>query len=91
MRIKSNHYYVLKTHPGISGFKRINEWVEAVVTGLKARHNRSDVDREYLANGLRRFRLGDGHLPDYQPRVSEVEALRWLDVNVYQGIVEVKE
>ena len=90
MRIKSNHYYVLKTHPGISGFIRFNEWVESIVTGHRARSHRSDIDREYLANGLRYFRLGNGHLPDYQPVVSEVEALRWLDANLYQEIVAVK-
>ncbi len=88
MRVKSDHYYVLRDHPGISGFKRVNEWTECIVTGHKARHNRSILDREYLANGLGRFRLGDGHLPDYQPIVNEVEALRWLDSNLYQAIVE---
>lgn len=55
----------------------------------KARNCRLSIVREYLANGLRRFRLADGHLPEYQPVVREVDALRWLDANPYGEIVEV--
>jgi len=90
MRIKPNSYYVLADHPGISGFKDWTRKTECVVTGLKARNNRSIVAREYLANGMRLFRLNDGHLPDYQPITSEVEALRFLDANPFQSIVEVE-
>ena len=32
------------------------------------------------------FRLSDGHLPEYQPRACEEDALKWLDKNVYQRI-----
>ena len=51
-------------------------------------NNRGLVVREYLASGLGKFRLADGHLPDYQPIASEVEALRRLDQNPFQGIVK---
>lgn len=46
-------------------------------------------EREYLANGLRKFRVADGHLPDHQPILREVDALRWLDANPFQEIVEI--
>ena len=88
MRIQKSHYYVLRTHPGISGFMQWDKWVESVVTGHKAANNRCSVNREYLANGLSKFRLGDGHLPECQPIAAEVDALRWLDANPYQEIIE---
>lgn len=89
MRIKANHYYVLARHPGISGFQDFTRKVESITTGHKARNNRSYVEREYLAKGLGKFRLDDGHLPDYQPIVSEVEMLRWLTANPFSEAVKV--
>jgi hypothetical protein len=86
LRIKKGHFYVLADHPGISGFKDYTRKVETVVTAEKARNHRYCVDREYLASGRGTFRVHDGHLPDYQPRMSEVDALRWLDANPFQGI-----
>jgi hypothetical protein len=88
MKIKTGHYYVLADHPGISGFKDWTRKVECIVTAEKARHSRPYIAREYLANGIRQFRLYDGHLPDYQPIAREVEALHWLDANPFQAIVE---
>lgn len=90
MRIRSDRYYVLRTHPGISGFIRVNDWVETIMTGYKARHHRSDVDREYLVTGLGKYKIGDGHLSDFQPVLSEDDALRWLDANPYGGIVAIQ-
>lgn len=90
MRIRSDHYYVLSDHPGISGFKDWTRKVECIVTGLKARNNRTILAREYLARGYGHFRLNDGHLPEYCPIVSEVDALRWLDENPFQTITEVE-
>ncbi len=78
MKIKDNHYYILKSHPGISGFKR-DTWEYRIVTGRKAKLHKIEIEKEYLANGLGQFRLEEGHLPEYQPIVSEIEALRWLD------------
>ena len=88
IRIKAGHYYVLADHPGISGFKDWTRKVECIVSADKARHNRALIDREYLANGLGTFRIDDGHLPDHQPRVSEVEALRFLDSNPFSCAVK---
>ena len=87
MRIKRNSYYVLADYPGISGFKDWTRKVECVVTGHKASKNRSIVQREYVPNGGM-FRVNDGHLPEFQPRLSEVEALRWLDSNPFQEAVK---
>lgn len=89
MRIKLNSYYVLADHPGISGFKDWNRKVESICTGHKARNNRSLVVREYLATGLGKFRVCDGHLPEHCPIVSEVEMLRWLDANQFQDAVKI--
>lgn len=89
MRIKNGHYYVLADYPGISGFRDYSRKEECIVTAEKARNRRTLIDREYLATGKGQFRLGDGHLPDYQPRTSEVEALRWLDQNPFGEIVAV--
>lgn len=89
LRIKAGHYYVFADYPGISGFKDYTRKAESVVTADKARLRRYNIDREYLANGLRKFRLADGHLPEHQTVVREVEALRWLDENPFQEIVEV--
>jgi hypothetical protein len=86
MRIQQGHYYVLAEYPGISGFKDYTHKEERVVSALKARSRRSIIDREYLATGRGSFRVDDGHLPDYQPIVSEVEALRWLDANPFSAI-----
>ena len=88
-RIRDHHYYVLARHPGISGFQDWTTSEEVVVTGRKARLERCNFAREYLATGRRRFRLHDGHLPGYMPEVPEVDALRWLDANPFGEIAEV--
>lgn len=86
MRIKSNHYYVLRQNGGIYAGP-VKEY-EAITTGLKARNARPYVLREYLATRRGQFRLQDGHLPEHCPITSEVEALRWLDANPFQFIIQ---
>lgn len=88
MRIKRNAYYVLADYPGISGFKDWTRKEECIVTGHKAANNRSIVDREYLATGQGEFRCDDGHLPEYQPIMKEVDALRFLDTNPFSRIIK---
>lgn len=90
LRIRDGHYYVLGFHPGISGFKQWDKVEEHIVSAAKARNNRAYLLREYLARGLGSFRCDDGHLPDYQPIASEVEALRFLDANPFSSIQAVK-
>lgn len=77
---------MLADHPGISGFKDYTKKVECVVSAEKARSNRILIDREYLANGVRQFRLDDGHLPEHRPIAREVDALRFLDANPFASI-----
>lgn len=88
IRIKQGHYYVITGHPGISGFKDYSRTVECIVASPRAKRDRINVDREYLATGLGKFRINDGHLPDYQPVVSEVEMLCFLDANPFQEAVK---
>jgi len=89
MRIYSDRFYLLRKHPGHSGFQRWNEWEYYITTGRKARNDRSLVVREYKQTGEGVFRIEDGHLPDYQQRKSETDALTWLQENPWQRITEV--
>lgn len=86
MRVFKTRYYILKSHPGISGFQQWNKLEYRVATGYKARNNKSSIVREFLANGRGKFRLEDGHLPDFQPIVREREIYDWLDTNPFQTV-----
>ena len=79
MRIKRHSYYVLQRHPGLSGFTDWRGVESVIVSGFYAANHRTEVVGEYLARGLGRFRIHNGRLPEFQPIVSEVEALRYLD------------
>jgi len=93
MRIKTGHYYIIRIYPGISGFQKWDQQEYFVVSALAARscRYRPHVVKEYLAKGHGSFRLGDGHLLEYQPVVEEVEALRWLDKEPFQQIYPFEE
>lgn len=86
MRIYKNKYYILQSIPGISGFKEWNKRTYCIATGNHAQHNRLDVVREFKGNGQGKYRLNDGHLPDYCPIANETEALQWLEANFYNVI-----
>ena len=86
MRVYKNKYYILRTHPGISGFQRWDKYEYRLVTGKKARFHRLNIYKEFRAKGLAYFRLENGHLPDYQPGAKEADALRWLDENPYGSV-----
>ena len=79
MRVYKNKYYILESTPGISGFQRWNEREYRVCTGYKAQHDKLHIVKEFRENGMGRFRLEDGHLPDYQPTAKEKEIIPWLD------------
>jgi len=88
MRIYKNKYYLMADTPGISGFKRWNEKEYYVSTGHRAKNNRTRVLKEYRPDLFASwFRIEDGHLPDYQPRLCEEDALKWLDKNMFQRII----
>ena len=83
MRIYKKKYYILSAIPGLSGFQRWNEREYRVCTGHKASHHRLDIVKEFRENGRGKFRLEDGHLPDYQPKAMEKEIIPWLDKQKY--------
>ena len=84
MRVYKNKYYILKKHPGLSGFTQWNKYEYRVCSGHKAASCKSYIVREFKANGRGQFRLEDGHVPEYQPLVKEKEIFNWIDVNLYQ-------
>ena len=84
MRIYKKKYYILRSHPGISGFQQWNIWEYRVCTGLKAQSNKLNIVKEFRENGRGKFRLEDGHHPDYQPKAMEKEVIPWLDIEKYQ-------
>ena len=87
MKIYKRRFYVVATHPGISGFQDFDRLEYRIITGHKAQSNRSSVLGELLPIGEDWYRLEDGHLPDYQLRKRTPEALRWLLQNPYNSIV----
>ena len=81
LRVYKNKYYIIENIPGISGFQRWNEREYRVVNGRLASLRRLEVVKEFLFNGGK-FRLEDGHLPEYQPMTGLIsELFEWLDNN----------
>jgi len=78
MRVFKNKYYILREHPGISGFQQWDKYEYRVVTGYKAANNWLRIVKEFKENGRGRFRLEDGHL------ALEKEIIPWLDKERYQ-------
>lgn len=77
MRVFKKKYYILKSHPG-------NKLEYRVCTGFKATNNKLSIVKEFRENGRGKFRLEDGHVPEYQPIVKEKEIIPWLDIEKYQ-------
>ena len=86
-RIYKSKLYLMRVHPGISGFQQWETWEYYITTGHKAQNDRGKVYKEYIPTpGAGLFRLEDGHLPAHQPRVTGPEAVAWLRANPYQRI-----
>jgi len=83
MRVYKNKYYILREHPGISGFQQWDKWEYRVATGWKATHYKLSIVEQLLANGRGQFRLENGYFPEYQPVVKEKEIYDWLDKERY--------
>jgi len=64
--IRSNSLYIV----AYAGYSRTIE--RRIMTGVKARYYRSDVEMEYHG-GYFKFRLENGRLPEFQPVVDEAE------------------
>lgn len=89
--IRTGRYYVTATVPGISGFQRWNEREYRVVGHKRAAgRDRLDVLGELVRSGAS-YRLEDGHTPEFQPVVTESEALTWLSFNPYGAIALVDD
>ena len=57
-----------------------------LVTGHYAQRDRSSIINEYTLGSFSLFKLGDGSLRDYQPTVTEAQALQWLRYNNPFGV-----
>jgi hypothetical protein len=74
MRIYQGKYYILEYIPGCSGFKQWNKREYRIVNASLAKVYRLQVVREFLFNGGK-FRLEDGHLPEYQKTTGLISEL----------------
>lgn len=86
-RIHKKRTYFVSEQQGISGFMR-EQWVYGIASGATVQRRRSLVSGQSMIgmgnlNDGKRFRLDDGHLPDYQPRATYFEASEW--VHAYPG------
>ena len=81
-RIKHKGLYLVLIPQGISGFPMPS--IPAMVTGARLKR---DLLLDYtgpIPGGCinsARFRLEDGHLPEYQPEGGIFEASAWLEAN----------
>ena len=86
-RIYSDRCYIVGIPQGISGFPKPP--VLGVVSGtLYRRDFHRFVDAPRMGNlNARQFRVEDGHLPDYQPRVSYDVACQWVLANPFHPAI----
>ena len=86
-RIYKDKLYIVKTHPGCSGFVQYDKWQYSLITGKKLQRNRTwyEIDNMPLSGKFKYF-LENGLLPDYQPKVSFQEACNWLIENPYSKV-----
>lgn len=91
MRIYKDRFYLMeqREYKVIGNVTADDNFDQYVTTGHAAQRDRTRVVSEYAQGRYDIFRLEDGHLPDYQPRTNEAEALEWLQDNPYQRITPV--
>ena len=86
MRLYSDRQYFFRSRRGISGFQEWGAYDYGLATGatLKSKGiGRDDIGMSPQMGNLnagRRFRLDDGHLPEYQPRATFYDAGEWVKV-----------
>ena len=84
MKIFKNRYYLMKNlHYRYYTNHLINDQY-FICTGHYAANNRRDIIKEFRPLFSAWFRVEDGHLPEYQPRLSQDDTLKWLRSNVSQ-------
>lgn len=82
MRIYKDRIYLLRDHPGISGFRQSDKWDYWIAPGFGLGYgDRLHVLGEYQAKPDDVFRLTTGQLPDYQPRTGAAAACAALRAN----------
>lgn len=80
-RIFESRFYLIEA--------ALDEMEHRLVTGAKARTERSSVVGEYSPKPGDRFRLEDGHLPEHQPHADADEAMAWLRDHQYSSAVKI--
>lgn len=89
-RIYSDRVYFVGVTPGIYGFQQWGKTEYGIVGGVTARNKiwRLNIGMPEGACGNlnigKRFRLDNGHLPDYQPRATFSEACDWVLKNPHK-------
>lgn len=84
MRIYRDRLYFVRSRQGISGFQRWGQYDYGITSGatVKSRFGTDDVGMPPgecgNLNAGERFRLDDGHLPEFQPRATYEQAGIWV-------------
>jgi hypothetical protein len=76
--------YVLRFHPGLSGFQEWDRYEYSIVLGCKAKNCRPSLVGEFEPPPGAFYRVNDGHLPEYCPVAGQWDAVAWLRQNPYQ-------
>lgn len=88
-RIYRDRLYVVALPQGISGFRQPS--IPALVTGASLKANGyadwNSHDGRFIVSGVKVWRVNDGRLPEFQPRMSFDEAAAYLKVNPYSYMV----
>lgn len=81
-RINKDRIYILRDHPGISGFRDWGLWEYWIAAGSGLGYgDRLNILAEYEPRPDDQFRLATGQLPDYQPRAGAAAAIAALRAN----------
>lgn len=81
MRVYKRKYYLMEHMASHQMELTERERYISIVTGHKAKLNKSYVVKEYIPTGQGMFNCADGHIPECQPVMTERDALKWLDIN----------
>ena len=91
MRIYKDQTYFVRSQRGISGFQQWGVYDYGITSGASVQSRRRHTSGSFdlgmdpgacgNLNAGERFRLDDGHLPDYQPRATFEAANKWVHDN----------
>ena len=89
MKIYKKKFYVSEVIPGLSGFQQWDKREYFLVMGTSK--NSANIVREFVSEDAHVFRLENGRLPEYQPIVTEIEAMAWLQENPFSRALMMKK